>query len=963
MRYLISAFVLIFICPFALSKDQAAQKPADAKNGSPPNWIVEPGGHTGFVNKVFFTKDSKQVISASMDKTIRFWDVPTGDLIRTLRMPAGPGLEGGIQGASLSPDGTRLAVGGVPVGSGKLGYLIYVITVETGEVEKVLTGHQGSLWSLAFSPDGKRLASSSKDGTARLYDVETGKTIREFKGHTSGIMCVAFSPDGSKIATASIDSTAAIWPTNVDDPKPKILKGHRGECLYAAWNPKTGHLATCGADGSIRIWRDNGTFIKSYYDFPNDKRPIAMISLAYSLDGKWLLHTMETMTRLNDAEQPIGRGFLEHKNVVRHGAISPDGKFVVTSGGNNNEIYIWTTDNIWVYQKLASRGSSIWALGWSPDGKSIGWGNTNFRKTAKTDTPLEKTFQLGAFQLGDLPGDNFVRTVAKRDGYTLEAEGFTRLQIKREDNPPISYEMPKDKRLLSYTMLPDQKAVVAGTYTLALLDLKTNKVVRDFVAHTGEVYTVSASPDGRYFASAGDDQTIRFWRPDRSEPVMSLFIAGRDWVAWTPEGFYSASPNGEALLGWLVDRGPEKMAAYHPAAQLRAAYYQPALIRHLLPGGTIDKAKELAAKEIQPPTIARELENAVPPEVVLTAPAKSGIVRSLLDKIEIKAKAESTTKNPIMSMRLLINGRPYLGDRGLRTFIDPKPGSVETSWTVDIPPGRHTVYVLAETATSKGRAGPLEIFRDGLQTDPSLFIVATGVSNYAGDLKLNYAAADAKAIVKAFESHSKGVFKKVEARVLTDKEASNSGITEGLKWLAGKMTSDDVGIFFFSGHGTTDAKGNFFLVPIDVDSRNIAESCVSGDALKKSLANMPGRLILMLDACHSGAAADKLPPSRPDDLVRDLLSDEYGVVVMSSSLGREYSLESADTAAGYFTHGLVEGLSGKADLNRDQMIYIHELDRFAGTHVNLLSKGRQNPTTGIPTTIRSFPVARIEMKK
>src|SRR5262249_50430037 len=157
------------------------------------------------------------------------------------------------------------------------------------------------------------------------------------------------------------------------------------------------------------------------------------------------------------------------------------------------------------------------------------------------------------------------------------------------------------------------------------------------------------------------------------------------------------------------------------------------------------------------------------------------------------------------------------------------------------------------------------------------------------DLKLNYAAGDADAIGESFQKQQGPVFGKVEAKIVKDRQATRQGIEQGLAWLAGKMTSRDVGLVSFSGHGDRDERGNFYLIPGDVNARDLAGSCVSGEVLKKRLAAMPGRLVLLLDACHSGAAgAAQRRQGLTDDLVRDLISEEYGVVVLSSSRGDEY---------------------------------------------------------------------------
>ena len=93
-------------------------------------------------------------------------------------------------------------------------------------------------------------------------------------------------------------------------------------------------------------------------------------------------------------------------------------------------------------------------------------------------------------------------------------------------------------------------------------------------------------------------------------------------------------------------------------------------------------------------------------------------------------------------------------------------------------------------------------------------------------------------------------------------------------------------------------------------------------------------------------------------MVRDLATDDYGVVVMCSSMGREFSLESAEVGQGYFTKALIEGLSGRADGNADGVVYLTELDAYVTDRVKALSKGLQHPVTAKPASIRSFPLTR-----
>ncbi|HKB41159.1 MAG TPA: caspase family protein, partial [Gemmataceae bacterium] len=514
-------------------------------------------------------------------------------------------------------------------------------------------------------------------------------------------------------------------------------------------------------------------------------------------------------------------------------------------------------------------------------------------------------------------------------------------------------------RIYSFSLLSGDRAVMGGSFGLYLVDLKTGRTVREFIGHAGMVWSVSPAPNGRYFMTGCTDQVLSIWHPERTEPILSFFFAGRDWIAWTPEGYYAASANGERLMGWLIVNGPEKLATFHPAAQFRASLYNPAALKLLLrqAGGHIDRALALAGKPDKP-VLALNVGQVLPPEVVIKSPGPDTQAEG---KVEVKATATSKGDNPVTSMRLLVDGRPYRGSKGVVRFPAPKVGTVEASWpAVELPPGKHIFAVQAESKVSKGLSRPVEVLRaaTGEQELPNLYILACGVSEYPGPNRLRYAASDAKLITNKFKEKAAGVFGKVEVSLNLDGQGTKKNIEDGLVWLEGKMTPKDVGIFFFSGHGGKDEKGNFYLITVDV-TPDLERTCVSGEYVKEKLANMSGRMVCMLDCCHSGAVASEgRRPGQADDLVRDLVTDDYGIVCMCSSLGSEYSLESPETEAGFFTKSVVEGMDGAADIDHDRIIYIHELDYYSTWRVRELSSGQQNPVTGRPAGVHSFPLGR-----
>ena len=153
----------------------------------------------------------------------------------------------------------------------------------------------------------------------------------------------------------------------------------------------------------------------------------------------------------------------------------------------------------------------------------------------------------------------------------------------------------------------------------------------------------------------------------------------------------------------------------------------------------------------------------------------------------------------------------------------------------------------------------------------------------------------------------------------------------------------------------------FHLVPADCGPNDVGVAGISEDQIKRYCQSIPGRLMLLLDACHTGAlGGDKRRAvgGLTDDLLRDLVTDDYGVIVMCSSMGREESQEQDSWGHGAFTKALIEGLQGSADYDRDGTVYLNELDLYVTERVKSLTGGKQHPVTQKPTTIRSFPLAK-----
>lgn len=413
--------------------------------------------HIGNIEGFVVLPDGKTIISACYFDGLKRWNIDAPDKA----MPFGPKLED-FGAIALSPDGRTVAIGAKEN--------IFLIDIEKEKGIGMLSGHTDRLNSLAFSPDGQKLASGGEDWSARIWDVQTKKLLHEVQkktlvvnaGNQVAVNAVAFSADGATLAVGSKEVTLRLWDVKTGEER-FVTPGHTSLVIAASWSPDGKTIASAShVDTTVRLWD------------------------ASTGQEKKLL--------------------LGHRGAINHVKFASDGKHLASAGAyEDNSVILWNAAGQEVH-RWRELGAHFYQVEFSPKGDLLAahagkgiriWDVTTGNERARWDEASGRVVRFSS---------DGTELCTVQDAQDMLVWNIAKGEVTRRI--PLA-----GRSVFSLALSPEGKAAAIGfyTYQAALWDLVAGKQQHELAGHEGSVHTVDWSPNGKWVATGGDDRIVRIW--------------------------------------------------------------------------------------------------------------------------------------------------------------------------------------------------------------------------------------------------------------------------------------------------------------------------------------------------------------------------------------------------------------------------------------------------------------------
>ncbi len=881
------------------------------------------------INSVQYSPNGRYIATSSEDSTIKVWNAYDFSLLYTIRRPK-PELK-----VIFSPDSKQLVAGGRDS-------LIKFIDIHTGRVNKSLKKHKGSVTSLCFMPSNSDyLFSGGADSIVYKWDLNTNDWDHWY-GARGRVMDVSVSGNGKYLSFVSSDTLIRVWKLENNkfyfNIKPNYSNTTQADIAFPAFTPDSRYMALALKNDTLDII-ELSTLKEQVYGFKMEKFQ-GLYDMVFSPDGNslacrlslggplrvynfsgWDFHTNATVNSKdlqNYANLPLSVQFTRDDNelVIVHDAVS---KIDLRNGAtshlyneslyflNNNillndgktglyndlfrpglKFYDIASKQVKLSLNLADKTEELRRFELSADNSRIFIGGIN-NGIAGFSLPGGEQLFSGKYNLGDREGLIFLRYDSIRNRLyaigknqevlVIHPDTGDSLAIIKADFPQTIEVTPKylfvtcdssmvykydanNLRLLKKIPVHKSKSYCYGSIMswdykylvvqvadkFVTLDVKTDKVLYEKFDHEYENGIMSISHDNKILATGGFDSKVNLYNLPTGKLISSIYTPrGKDFMLVNADGYYLAPKNTLEAVSFTYNNSTFGFE------QFDVRYNRPDIVLKDL--GKADTGlinlfnqawrKRLKKLNLNESEIGNELHLPVVRMKDKFAVKPGTSLREFTLTIECY-----DAKYPLQSLQVLVNNNSIFGSAG--KLIPGNVSKTEIEVKIPLSPGNNRLKIYCTNVKGAMSLAENMVINSTYKLAEKMktYFIGIAVSNYKDStMNLRFAAKDVRDLATSFSS----LFKNIEIDTLIDSKATRENIAELRKKLLGTTINDRV-IISVNGHGLLSDSLDFYLATHDVDFNKPQLRGLKYEELEALLDGIPARKkLLLIDACHSGA--------------------------------------------------------------------------------------------------------------